>query len=215
MPSYFGLSENIDRSWEKNVSSVIIKDLEGKVTSTNFHRKSIHLFSALESNKTKQLTFNRQVWQKGLNPYINLWKKVNQGQDFVKITLKPFSVEPQQSPITNFIQEEFYNAIVLIQKIHKNFTSLNRVLRASSLPDDKTAQLATSLLNQRVPKSWSRLWNGPTDPNKYLRYVIVKTIKIRNWQNEDIEHFFKVPMNLSLLFNPETFLAAFKLHYSR
>ncbi|KAK9747094.1 SacI homology domain [Popillia japonica] len=198
LPSYFGLSENIDRSWEKNVSKDIIKDLK-----------------LLEGDKIKQLSFNRQTWQRGLTPYINLWKKVNQGQDFVKINLKPNSLQSKQSPILSFIQEEFYNAVYLIQKIHKHFTSLNRLSRANCLPDDKTMVLATSLLNQQVPNVWSKLWNGPSDPNKYLRYIIVKTVKIRNWQTEEINYFFSVPMNLSLLFNPETFLAAFKQHYSR
>ncbi|GJQ81468.1 btv [Trypoxylus dichotomus] len=198
LPSYFGLSENIDRSWEKNISKEVIADLR-----------------ALEGDKVKHSTFNRLIWQKGLAPYITLWKKLNQGQDFVKIAFKPFVVNFEQSPILNFIQEEFHNAVFLIQKIHKNFTALNRLLRASTLPDDKTSELAISLLNQKVPKSWSKVWDGPTDPNKYLRYVIVKTVKIRNWQSEQINYFFTVPMNLSLLFNPETFLAAFKQHYSR
>ncbi|KAI4463438.1 dynein heavy chain family protein [Holotrichia oblita] len=104
----------------------------------------------LEGDKIKQLNFNRQTWQKGLTPYINLWKKLNQGQDFVKINLKPNLLQSKQSPIMSFIQEEFYNAVFLIQKIHKNFTSLNRLSRASCLPDDKTMILATSLLNQQV-----------------------------------------------------------------
>lgn len=29
MPSYFGLAENIERAWEKNISTEIISDIKG------------------------------------------------------------------------------------------------------------------------------------------------------------------------------------------
>lgn len=31
VPSYFGLAENIDRAWESQNSSIVIKQLKGKI----------------------------------------------------------------------------------------------------------------------------------------------------------------------------------------
>nr|XP_022905741.1 cytoplasmic dynein 2 heavy chain 1 [Onthophagus taurus] len=197
LPSFFGLPENINRSWELNMSNKIIGQLRGLLE-----------FKSIEK-------FNKELWQKGLAPLINLWKKLNQGQDFVKINLQHYRFKENDSPIINFLQEEFYNALVLIQIVHKDFTQLNRIIRSNTIPDNYNFKNGSLLLNLKIPETWLKLWQGPNDPNKYLRYLIVKTVKIRNWQNDDLDVLLKTRINLSLMFNPEGFLAAFKQHFSR
>lgn len=130
-PSYFHLPENINRAWEKNVSLQIITRLKG-----------------LDITKTVNLQFNRKVWHKHLSPIMSLWKKLNQGQDFVKVEIpgEVFS----DSPILDFLTDEYRKAIALIHFIHKHFSNLSKVIKGTVTPEDSDVSIANALMSQQV-----------------------------------------------------------------
>ncbi|KAJ8926440.1 hypothetical protein NQ314_021229 [Rhamnusium bicolor] len=66
-----------------------------------------------------------------------------------------------------------------------------------------------------TPKLWLDLWNGPTEPNQYLRTAVNKVINLSKWKNENIQELLSKPLNLSCLFHPEALLASHKQDFSR
>ncbi|XP_015834463.1 cytoplasmic dynein 2 heavy chain 1 [Tribolium castaneum] len=196
LPAFFGLPENIGRAWEKQTSNDVVAKLK-----TILLRKEV------------ALKFEREFWHKSLAPFMLLWKKLNQGYDFVRMNLP--NEEAGKSPIEAFVNEEFYHAINLVQKIHKSFTGLNRICKGSAVPDDCDLTIGNSLINFQVPKCWESLWEGPKDPNRYLRSVITKTANITKLRGLKSEQILQNPLNLSLYLHPSAFLASYKQEYSR
>lgn len=58
-----------------------------------------------------------------------------------------------------------------------------------------------------------KLWNGPKEPAKYLKDLINKTITVSQW-NDNPATYYHHPMDISQLFNAETFLSAFKKQFA-
>ena len=44
-----------------------------------------------------------------------------------------------------------------------------------------TEKVATDLLKGEVPLIWSQIWEGPTNPNSWLRLVNKKALSLRVW----------------------------------
>ncbi|KAF5303585.1 hypothetical protein FQR65_LT08186 [Abscondita terminalis] len=195
LPQYFGLPMNIQKAWERTTSTNIILDL-----------RKINL-SEDASDK-----FSQEELYKKLTPFMMLWKKLNQGYDFIRTSTPTLS--PQTSVFANFIYEEYYFAIALVKKIHKCFSILNRIAKSNVAADGKYLQLGHELIGHQTPKVWQGFWKGPEDPSNYLKSVISKTIEISTWNNNP-DIFLKKPINLSLLFRAETFLYTFKQNFAQ
>lgn len=131
LPLFFGLPENIGRAWEKQTSNEIVTKLK-----TILLRKEV------------SVKFDREFWHKSLSPLMILWKKLNQGHDFVRMALP--NEAAKSTSIEAFINEEFYHAINLIQKIHKSFASLNKICKGSANPDDCDLVIGNALINYQV-----------------------------------------------------------------
>lgn len=108
--------------------------------------------SELYISKTISSKFDLDSWCKGLGPFLNLWKKLNQGHDLVKIQLSKVEYTDEKSPISIFLDEEFRFMIDLIQKIHKCFSALNRVCKKVAAANDVDLDTGNSLLNYKVSR---------------------------------------------------------------
>ncbi|XP_074038391.1 dynein cytoplasmic heavy chain beethoven [Leptinotarsa decemlineata] len=195
-PSAFGLAQNIGRAWEKQTSSKLISELKNFYLSKNI------------SN-----AFNQDVFQKGLAPFMNIWKKLNQGHDFIRMTSER-KVE-SSSVVETFINEEFDNALLLLQMIHKCFGTLKKIYKGVVVPDGQDLEIGNSLLNYETPKLWLTFWNGPKEPIQYLRNAMNKIIGLSKWKNEKVKELLQKPFSLSTLFHPDAFLASHKQDFSR
>ncbi|XP_017783105.1 PREDICTED: cytoplasmic dynein 2 heavy chain 1 [Nicrophorus vespilloides] len=196
VPAYFGLPQNVDKSWEKNVSTQITQ-----------HLKSLHISTHISNKYTKE------IFHKGLTPYISLWKKLNHEQEFLRLNPTQLQSASENSLIM-FIQNEFQNAIILVQKIHRDFFILNKISKGFLTADEVDFDVAESLLNAQTPNKWLKLWEGPKEPSKYLKDIMKKILTISEW-NKQQESYYNDNLNLAQLFNPETFLAAFKQYFAR
>ncbi|CAH1986240.1 unnamed protein product [Acanthoscelides obtectus] len=196
-PSIFGLPQNIDRAWEKQMSSSAVSEL-----------KNLSLCNTT-SNKLDQ-----NLLQKGLTPFMNLWKKLNQGLDFIRTT-PDSNITASDPPLKIFLIEEFNNALNLIHMIHKNLSNLKKICKGGVTPEEKDSIVGKSLLKYETPKRWLSLWNGPKEPTRFMRSVLTKTEEISKWKNEPIETLLQKPLALSSLFRPEAFLAAHKQTFAR
>ena len=117
-------------------------------------------------------------------------------------------------PVKAFIHLEFFNAVTLLQKIHKSLVGLSKVIRGTALLDEAVSKLADFLMRQETPSLWQKLWEGPEDPMDYIKVIVAKVNRVEKWSsnansllqsnsNED-------PLDLSDLFHPDTFLGAFR-----
>jgi len=190
-PSYFGLPANIERSHQRNVSSQVLGQLKLLMLSLEVAAR-----------------FDREKWQAELSPILNLWKKLNQGTGMLQMKLQPPYGE-SSNPLKSFVQLEHYNGITLLQFIHKSLAALSKVIRGTTLLDEKVTKLAASLLKQETPASWQKMWSGPETPMEYIKSIVSKAGEIQKWVSRmDQGTLLKDNLDLSDLFHPDTFLSA-------
>lgn len=79
---------------------------------------------------------------------MSVWKRVNQGHDFIRMN----NVEKvtKGCSVEKFLNEEFQNALTLVQTIHKYFTNLNKICKGIIKPDEKHLAVGYLLLNYKV-----------------------------------------------------------------
>ena len=221
-PSMFGLPANIQRSYQRTQSSAAINQLRTLMRSADGAAK-----------------FEREKWNAELAPILNMWKKLNQGSSLLQLKMTaPGSAEitdagsavgggtsPRQNtsdPVKAFVQLEYYNAVQLLQKVHKSLVSLSKVIRGTSLLDENVSKLADYLMRQETPPSWQKVWEGPEDPIDYIRVIVVKVNRVEKWNAKSgsllQSNSSGDPLDLSDLFYPDTFIGAFRQatarHYS-
>ncbi|CAF0783257.1 unnamed protein product [Rotaria sordida] len=198
-PSLFGLPSNIERSAQRMNSAQIINSLK-----------------ILQRTDVEVEKFDKEKWSVLLTPLLNLWKKLNQDTDFIKLRVHPPIEDGSLSPIQSFLQLERYNGIQLVQTIHENLASLSKVIRGISLITNEIQEYAKDLLQNETPQTWQDRWEGPTDSMQYLRVVVSKAKAMQqiatSIKDRDI---FSQTINLSDLFRPDTFLNALRQQTAR
>ena len=175
--------------------------------------------------------FEREKWNAELAPILNLWKKLNQGSSLLQMKLSAPGSEmadgsagntPRQNqvdPVKAFVQLEFYNAVTLLQKVHKSLVGLSKVIRGTALLDETVSKLADFLMRQQTPPLWQSLWEGPEDPMEYIKVIVSKVSCVEKWNAKSgsllQSNANGDPLDLSDLFNPDTFFGAFRQATSR
>lgn len=114
---------------------------------------NIFVPTGLNLTKAAHSQFNRKAWHKVLSPFMSLWKKCNQGQEFVKMEIPEEDLS--DSVIFDFIADEFRKAIILIHHIHKKFTSLSKIIKGAAIPDETDVSIANKLMSLEVIRTFS------------------------------------------------------------
>ncbi|KAH1018946.1 hypothetical protein HUJ05_006621 [Dendroctonus ponderosae] len=194
-PSMFGLPENIDKAREKQMSSTLIQQLK------RFYQK--------HTAKTPTAGMNFKL----LHPFFILWKKVNQGHDFIRLSLP--GGRKSASALESYVYEEYSKGVTLIQMIHKDFANFNKISKGLQEAEPNEVLAANSLGESQTPTAWIHFWNGPKDPTQYLTELLQKTDHLSIWNSKSIEELLKQPVKLSMFFSPDTFLACSKQGFAR
>ncbi|GAB1603232.1 cytoplasmic dynein 2 heavy chain 1-like isoform X1, partial [Argonauta hians] len=199
-PSLFGLPENIERSSQRTISDNVLSQLR-----------------VLMRSDIKGSKFDKDVWSSELGPVLNLWKKLNQGQQLLHMKVRP----PKQkdgttSPLLAFLQLEKYNAVKLIQFVHSSLAGLSKVIRGSQLLTPNVQKLAEALLDQETPTKWLEFWDGPENPVNFLRGLVSRTSAVLHWvEMAENNTILDQQLDLASLFHPGTFLDAFRQQTAR
>lgn len=90
---------------------------------------------------------------KDLNPYFTLWKKVNQGHDFIRLSLP--EERKSASALESYVFEEYLKGVTLIQMIHKCFANLNKVSKGLQEAEASQVLAANSLVQSQVRSSYT------------------------------------------------------------
>ena len=69
---------------------------------------------------------------------------------------------------------ELTYVIDILQRVHESVTSIIRVLQGSEMLTPDTEKVATSLLKGDVSTTWCTIWDGPSNPNAWIRLVTKK-----------------------------------------
>ncbi|XP_043189481.1 cytoplasmic dynein 2 heavy chain 1-like [Amphibalanus amphitrite] len=202
-PIYFGLPANIDRSAQRMISANVISQLKVLMRSMQATDK-----------------FDRDKWQKELSPVLNLWKKLNSEVNLTKqITRQSahrMSISSTKEPITSFIQLEHFNALRLVQDVHRSLANVSKVIRGTMLLSPDVKKVADSLMRNETPGAWQAVWEGPEDPFQYLRSLVSRTLACKRWvQKAESGTLLNEPLDLSELFHPDTFLNALRQQTAR
>lgn len=83
---------------------------------------------------------------------MNLWKKLNHGHDFLKISPTAISTHAKGSVIEIFIVDEYNGALNLVQFLHKCFMNLNKICKGTIIPNEHDLTMGNSLINFEVSK---------------------------------------------------------------
>ncbi|XP_069942834.1 cytoplasmic dynein 2 heavy chain 1 isoform X1 [Cherax quadricarinatus] len=197
-PAYFGLPANIERSWQRIVSSQVIAQLKVLMRSPELASR-----------------FDREKWHSQLSPVLNLWKKLNQGANLIQAKVS-IPASSSESPVKAFIQLEYFSVVSIVQTVHRSLAQLSKVIRGTLLLTTSVQELADSLLRQETPGSWQKMWEGPEDPLDYLRSIIRRALGIGKWlAKSDQNSLLKEALDLSELLHPATFLNALRQQTAR
>lgn len=96
-------------------------------------------------NTTK---LQKDDWARGLGPLLTFWKKLNKGQDWLRISVP--KIKNESTILATYMSEEYRFSIELIQHIHRNFSSINKIIRGAALATEKDVEIVTSLLAYQV-----------------------------------------------------------------
>ncbi|KAJ3270644.1 Cytoplasmic dynein 2 heavy chain 1 [Terramyces sp. JEL0728] len=184
-----GLPANIDRTLQSNTSQDIISKLQ------HLKRSAVHA-----------QRFNKEKWTLQILPLLQLWKKLNTGNDLLQ---KKIASQPNGDPIISFFDLELINALKLVQFIHTHFGEISKILRGTALLSNEVQQIGTALVNGETPKIWLDVWEGPGTVHLFIENVVCKCLAVSSYRDKVLSGtFFSTPLQLGHLFNPVTFLNA-------
>nr|CRZ22352.1 BMA-CHE-3 [Brugia malayi] len=191
-PALFGLSSNISTAREM-----------AEMNKTILQIRSMQISVATE------VTFERNVWNKALNPIITLWKQLNSQSTLHSMNVP--LIQHTDDLILEIISLEYVHAITLVQKVHKYLGAISKCLRGIQLFTSEIANGARALMMHQTPEEWQEAWRGPSDPAQYLSLLIHKAKSIE--QLSHINDSYKIlanPIKLGNIFRPTAFFNALR-----
>ena len=190
-PKMFGLPENILFSWEISQSSKTINQMRNLL---------------IESSGTQ---FSKDSWNTNLTPILSLWKRLNQGSSLHSMEVP--APKPSDDPIAELLSLEYVHAVKIMKSIHSTLTLISKSIKGVIVPDNKTVDLAQSLMTSQVPSQWDQIWSGPDDPVSYLETLVYKAKSTQTFaESPHSSSLLSGPVNLFKLFRPSALLNAFR-----
>ena len=109
---------------------------------------------------------------------------------------------------------ELLNAINLLRRIHVDLASIGKLLKGSLPLSNELLELGSNLVMGNVPETWLSIWEGPKDITLFINEAMRKTLKIEKLKNQP-NNIKSNPLNFNDLFNPISFLNAFRQQIAR
>jgi len=198
-PSFFGLPINIDRSVQRFNTNMVIEGMK-----------------RLQAGSTENIKFDREKWNELLGPIIKLWKTLYKQ---VKEKGVPQIKEKQlnsDDPIESFIYTESHNCFQMLDKIDHSIDNISGVLAGTGLLNSAVQSEALCLLTGDIPPKWLTIWEGPANPNSWMKGFCKRAFALKSWVHSLQQgNILTSQLNLADLFHPEIFLNAIRQLTSR
>lgn len=191
-PNLFGLPLNIDRSVQRFNTSMVIEGMK-----------------RLQAGSSGNIKFDREKWSELLGPTVKLWKTLYKQ---VKDKGVPQIKEKQlnsDDPIESFIFTEANNCFTTLEKIEQSIENINGVLSGTGLLTSAIQNEALTLITGDVPVKWTKIWEGPSNPNSWMKGFCKRAFNLKAWVHAVQQgNILGTQLNLADLFHPEIFLNA-------
>lgn len=201
-PLVFGLPRNIDRSVQRARSEDAIQSLRSMA------RKTIN-----------DTSFDRKKWTKALRPVMDQWrslfpdgKTISGNKD--RRAQRP-SDDEDLSPVELALRNEAAKSSRLVTQVDSSLQALRQVLKGSMLLTPLLQSVAIQLMQDQVPSRWARIWEGPNEPQGWMRCVARRTQAVERWSSESLKSLIASPVDLADLFDPGTFINAVRQETAR
>jgi len=156
----FGLPSNIDRSVQRFNSTQVVVGL-----------KSLQAVSA------EELRFDKEKWTEQLGPLLQLWQNVFRVEVFKSVRVGREELRAPD-PVDQFVYMEMVSVKQILAFVNESITSLIKVLQGSEMLTPKIQTEATALLKNSVPEAWEKLWEGPENPQSWIRVLCKKGVQL-------------------------------------
>uniref|UniRef100_A0A158Q7Q4 Cytoplasmic dynein 2 heavy chain 1 n=1 Tax=Elaeophora elaphi TaxID=1147741 RepID=A0A158Q7Q4_9BILA len=191
-PALFGLPSNIS----------ITRDMAEA-------NKTIRQIRSMQIVVANEITFDRNAWNKALNPILTLWKRLNSQSTLHSMNVP--SVQHTDDLILEIISLEYVYAVILVQKVHKFLGAISKCLRGIQLFTSEIANSARELMMHQTPEEWQEAWRGPSDPDQYLSVLMHKAKSIEELSRiNDSRKILANPVRLGSIFRPTAFFNALR-----
>ena len=84
-------------------------------------------------------------------------------------------------PVEAFVYMELVGVTEILAQVDESVTALRAVLAGSGMLTAKSQKDATDLLTGQVPTQWTAKWEGPENPNDWIRVVNKKAQALLGW----------------------------------
>eukprot|EP00327_Prymnesium_parvum_P015469 CAMPEP_0113281722 /NCGR_PEP_ID=MMETSP0008_2-20120614/28451_1 /TAXON_ID=97485 /ORGANISM="Prymnesium parvum" /LENGTH=3313 /DNA_ID=CAMNT_0000132155 /DNA_START=19 /DNA_END=9960 /DNA_ORIENTATION=- /assembly_acc=CAM_ASM_000153 len=197
-PSLFGLPANADRAVQQRDVAHVQVNLKALSVEADVAGK-----------------FDRERWATQLTPLLTLWQKAGANcEQFRGLAIPP--PEPNATPVETIVVMELRKAKLLLRTVDDSLGAIGRVVRGTELLGTLTKEEGTTLANGGIPSSWSAVWEGPDEPEKWMRQAVVRIAALQEWQSRlHSGQLLRSPLNLGELLNPSFFLTALRQQTAR
>lgn len=197
-PSLFGLPANIDRSVQRFNSNAVLTSLK-----------------QLAAVSAEELRFDKAIWTAKLGPICQLWGNLYKQELYDKIVITQEQLNTPD-PVAAFVYVELENVKDILQVVHASISNIVKILKGSEMLTAKSQKEATNLLQGEVPATWEAKWEGPENPDQWIKVVTKKASALVQWlQRVNNNSLLEQEIDLSHLFHPETFLNALRQKSAR
>lgn len=76
---------------------------------------------------------------------------------------------------------EMLFVIDILQRVNESIVRITKVLSGVEMLTPDTEKVAKSLMIGDISATWCSIWDGPTDPNSWIRLVTRKASALRGW----------------------------------
>lgn len=205
-PQMFMLPDNIERSVQRAISGAVVTQLK-----------------LLRASSAAGGGFDRERWRAQLGPLLELWSKVTTGAGASGV-FDSADAEAEakdrnltsRPPVEQFTVMEHLMAARLVQRVDEDIKSVKKVVYGTALLTPEILATATALLAEEVPRTWASKFEGPEQPQKWLRAVVVRRLQLAKWaERARSGDLLRDPLDLNDLFRPATFLNALRQQTAR
>jgi len=81
-------------------------------------------------------------------------------------------------PVDQFVYMEMVSIKKIIGFVNESITAIIKVLQGTEMLTPKIQTEATSLLKNSVPQSWEKQWEGPENPQAWIRVLCKKGVQM-------------------------------------
>jgi dynein heavy chain 2 len=198
-PNIFGLPMNIDRSVQRFNTTLVTEGMK-----------------KLATGGADDLKFDREKWSTVLGPLIKLWKNLHKqvtDKGLPRITDKLINSD---DPVESFIYTEAFNCYQMLEVIDTSIEGINKVIYGSGLLTSEIQNEAMELLVGNLPAKWITIWDGPNNPNSWVKGFAKRAFNLKQWiEAVKNGNLLANELYLAELYHPDVFLNAIRQKTSR